>query len=146
MVGDGPDRERYRETIAKLGLSRRIRMYDAMPATQAFALARTVVVPSRAEAMPYIVLEALAAQKTDRRQPRRRDSEVLGSDSEALAIPGDARDLSRIMAETLADPDWQVRVMPKAVEFRVRLLGLPHGASDDGSLPTPQPNMTASSP
>ena len=32
-----------------------------MPARQAFALARTIVVPSRAEAMPYIVLEALAA-------------------------------------------------------------------------------------
>ena len=118
MVGDGPDRERYRETIAKLGLSRRIRMYDAMPATQAFALARTVVVPSRAEAMPYIVLEALAAQKPIVASRVGGIPEVLGSDSEALAIPGDARDLSRIMAETLADPDWQVRVMPKPEEFR----------------------------
>ena len=34
-----------------------------MPARQAFALGRVIVVPSRAEAMPYIVLEALAAGK-----------------------------------------------------------------------------------
>ena len=46
--------------MAERGLGRRIGMLEAMPARQAFALARNVVVPSRAEAMPYIVIEALA--------------------------------------------------------------------------------------
>ena len=32
-----------------------------MPARRAFALARTVVLPSRAESLPYVVLEAAAA-------------------------------------------------------------------------------------
>ncbi len=34
-----------------------------MPARQAFALGRIMVVPSRAESFPYIVLEAAAAGK-----------------------------------------------------------------------------------
>lgn len=64
IVGDGPDRDKYASMIDKAGLSQRISMHAAMPARQAFELAPTVVVPSRAEAMPYIVLEALAAGKT----------------------------------------------------------------------------------
>ncbi len=46
--------------------------------------------------------------------------EVLGTDNEALAIPGDAADLSRIMAASLGDPGWQARVMPRADDFRSR--------------------------
>ncbi len=63
MVGDGEDLPRYIDQAARLGLKERITFRAAMPARQAFALARTVVVPSRAEALPYIVLEALAAAK-----------------------------------------------------------------------------------
>ncbi|MBP2547287.1 glycosyltransferase involved in cell wall biosynthesis [Neorhizobium galegae] len=118
MVGDGPDKERYQETMTRLGLGRRIRMLDAMPATQAFALARTVIVPSRAEAMPYIVLEALAAEKPLIASRVGGIAEVLGSDSRALAIPGDAADLSARMVETMTEPGWQAEVMPKPEAFR----------------------------
>ena len=62
-VGDGPDLDRYRELVVTLGIADRVTFHAAMPARSAFALARTVVVPSRAESMPYIVLEALAAGK-----------------------------------------------------------------------------------
>lgn len=63
MVGAGEDREKYMAQVAERGLADRVTFRDPMPARQAFALARIVVVPSRAEAMPYIVLEGLAAQK-----------------------------------------------------------------------------------
>src|SRR5690606_14302855 len=60
MVGDGADLPRYRaQAAAKAGV--RIEFKPAMPARGAFGLGRILVVPSRAEAMPYIVLEALAA-------------------------------------------------------------------------------------
>ena len=62
-VGDGPDRGRYERLARELGLGERLRFLDPMPARDAFALARTVVVPSRAESMPYIVLEAIAAAR-----------------------------------------------------------------------------------
>ncbi|MBT9368358.1 glycosyltransferase family 4 protein [Rhizobium sp. CSW-27] len=118
MVGDGPDRERYRRMIVEAGLGRRIRLQDAMPARAAFALARIVVVPSRAEAMPYIVLEALAAEKPVIASRVGGIPEVLGTDSAALAAPGDAGDLARRMTEALADPGWQAREMPRPEAFR----------------------------
>lgn len=59
MVGDGDDLEKYQDQAKRLGLTENIRFFPPMPARDAFALGRTIVVPSRAEAMPYIVLEAL---------------------------------------------------------------------------------------
>ena len=62
-----------------------------MPAREAFALAELIVVPSRAEAMPYIVLETLAAGKTDDRDLRRRHS---GDFRLRLPCPDPARSAS----------------------------------------------------
>lgn len=61
MVGDGSELPTFQAQAEQLGLSPRISFLPSMPARQAFAMARAIVVPSRAEAMPYIVLEALAA-------------------------------------------------------------------------------------
>src|SRR5205823_3095014 len=61
MVGAGDDLPRYRAQVAALGLTPRVAFHDPMGARLAFPLAKVIVVPSRAEAMPYIVLEALAA-------------------------------------------------------------------------------------
>jgi glycosyltransferase involved in cell wall biosynthesis len=63
MVGAGDDLPNYKRTVEYSGLSSRVTFFDPMPAREAFALAKCVVVSSRAEAMPYIVLEALAAGK-----------------------------------------------------------------------------------
>jgi glycosyltransferase involved in cell wall biosynthesis len=120
MIGDGPDRDRYEAMIIERGLMRRIRMQPAMPAREAFATTRIVVVPSRAEAMPYIVIEALAAGRTVVASRVGGIPEILGAKSEALAIPGDAGDLSRIMALAATDAGWHAHVMPKAAEFRSR--------------------------
>ncbi|MBW6420445.1 glycosyltransferase family 4 protein [Rhizobium sp. XQZ8] len=118
MVGDGPDRDRYEAMMAERGLGRRIEMRPAMPALQAFGLAKTVVVPSRAEAMPYIVLEALAADKAVIASRVGGIPEVLGENSRALATPGDAEDLARVMTEAITTPGWKEDVMPKPEAFK----------------------------
>jgi glycosyltransferase involved in cell wall biosynthesis len=61
IVGDGPDRLSLQQHAKRLGLDQHVRFYGPMPARQAFALGRLMVVPSRAESLPYIVLEAIAA-------------------------------------------------------------------------------------
>jgi glycosyltransferase involved in cell wall biosynthesis len=61
IVGDGPDKAKYQEAVQTLGLAGTTRFRDPMPAREAFRKARVVVVPSRAESMPYIVLEAIGA-------------------------------------------------------------------------------------
>ncbi|MCJ9669340.1 MULTISPECIES: glycosyltransferase family 4 protein [unclassified Neorhizobium] len=118
MVGDGPDRDRYEAMMAERGLGRRIQMKPAMPARDAFAMAKIVVVPSRAEAMPYIVLEALAAGKPVIASRVGGIPEVLGEASAALAIPGDADDLARVMTQAVTTPGWQDAVMPKPEAFK----------------------------
>ncbi len=61
IVGDGPDAALFRQTAARLGLTERVSFPGAMPAARAFPLGRVLVMPSRAESFPYIVLEAAAA-------------------------------------------------------------------------------------
>ncbi|GGE46064.1 glycosyl transferase [Agaricicola taiwanensis] len=63
IVGGGPDRDAFVERIATRGLEDRITVHAPMPALDAFRLGRIMAVPSRAEALPYVVLEAVAAAK-----------------------------------------------------------------------------------
>lgn len=120
IVGDGPDRNKYQQQISAGGLQNRIGMLPPMNARDAFRTANILVVPSRAEAMPYIVLESLAAGKTVIPSRVGGIPEILGENCRALAIPGDADDLARIMAEALTTPDWHATNMPNPDSFRKR--------------------------
>jgi glycosyltransferase involved in cell wall biosynthesis len=62
LVGAGPDAEELRQQVRTLGLESRVSFAGPMPARAAFALGRVLVVPSRAESLPYIVLEAAGAR------------------------------------------------------------------------------------
>lgn len=62
LVGSGPDETMLAAHAARLGLRERVRFAGAMPARAAFRLGRALVVPSRAESLPYVVLEAAAAR------------------------------------------------------------------------------------
>ncbi|MGQ3214105.1 MAG: glycosyltransferase family 4 protein [Shinella sp.] len=118
MIGDGPDKEKYQKMMLRWGLGRRIGLLPAMKAYDAFAMTRNVVVPSRAEAMPYIVLEALAARKPVIASRVGGIPEVLGRDSIALANPGDADALARVMVDAVSDPAWFAKVMPDSATFK----------------------------
>ncbi|QND26388.1 glycosyltransferase family 4 protein [Sinorhizobium meliloti] len=120
MVGDGPQQRQYEEMTLRMGLADRVRLLPAMRAREAFALARKVVIPSRAESMPYILLEALAAGKPVIATRVGGIPEVLGADSEALVPPGDAGALARLMADAIRDTGWAARTMPDAERFKSR--------------------------
>ncbi len=120
MVGDGPQQRQYEERTLRMGLADRVRLLPAMKAREAFALARNVVIPSRAESMPYILLEALAAGKPVIATRVGGIPEVLGADSEALVQPGDAGALARLMADVILDAAWAARTMPDAERFKSR--------------------------
>ena len=62
MAGTGPDREHLIEQVEARGLTGRVLFAGALPARKAFQRARTMVVPSRAESLPYVVLEAAGGQ------------------------------------------------------------------------------------
>lgn len=118
MVGDGDDKPRYQSRIETLGMGKRITMHDAMPARDAFALARTVVIPSRAESLPYIVLEAVAAGRPVISTRVGGIAEILGPEFPAFAPPGDPEALASIMARAVSEPDWLKAAMPEMARFR----------------------------
>lgn len=62
IVGDGPDRQAFTELAAARGVAGQITFAGALPASEAFPKGRCLIVPSRAESLPYIVLEAAAAR------------------------------------------------------------------------------------
>jgi glycosyltransferase involved in cell wall biosynthesis len=60
IVGDGPDTGELRSLAVRLGLGPAVRFEGAM-SPPPFDRGRSIVVPSRAESLPYIALEAAAA-------------------------------------------------------------------------------------
>ncbi|MBZ9759344.1 glycosyltransferase [Mesorhizobium sp. CA8] len=119
MVGDGDDLPRYHAQVERLGLKSHVRFLPPMPARQAFALAGLVVVPSRAEAMPYIVLEALAAGMPMIATAVGGIPEIFGEDSPALIRP-DASQLAGKMETVFGDRDAYRKAMPQTDELKSR--------------------------
>ena len=119
MVGDGADRRAIAEQIERAGLTDAIAMLAPMPARAAFACARTMVMPSRAEAMPYIVLEALGAGRPLIASAVGGIPEIMGPASPALITP-DADALTAAMAAALNDPDALSAAMPAADDLKSR--------------------------
>ncbi|TPK94675.1 MULTISPECIES: glycosyltransferase [unclassified Mesorhizobium] len=119
MVGDGDDLPRYHAQVERLGLESHVRFLPPMPARDAFALAETIVVPSRAEAMPYIVLEALAAGMPMIATAVGGIPEIFGENSPALIRP-DPSQLAAKMGTALSDFDGYRKLMPQADELKAR--------------------------
>ncbi|TPK96000.1 glycosyltransferase family 4 protein [Mesorhizobium sp. B2-4-12] len=119
MVGDGDDLPRYHVQVRRLGLEGHVRFLPPMPAREAFALAALVVVPSRAEAMPYIVLEALAGARPMIATAVGGIPEIFGSDSPALIRP-DAAELAGKMSQALTDLAAYRELMPDSSGLRAR--------------------------
>lgn len=104
IVGDGPDKDRYQALVMGLGLDKTVRFRSAMPARQAFAKARFVVVPSRAESMPYIVLETIAAGRPLIATRVGGIPEIFGAARKRLVPPGEVPALAAAMREFLDEP------------------------------------------
>jgi glycosyltransferase involved in cell wall biosynthesis len=102
IVGEGPDAQSLRQLAVQHGLSDAIRFAGYQPARQAFALGRLLVVPSRAESLPYIVLEAAAAGVPMIATRVGGIPEVFGT-TEPLLPPGDSSALVQAVTAALDD-------------------------------------------
>lgn len=103
IVGDGPDRARFERAVAQQGLSDKVKFVGTKPARAAFALGRLLVVPSRAESLPYIVLEAAAAGVPMIATRVGGVAEIFGPDAGALVAPGDPSALAQAISQALQD-------------------------------------------
>lgn len=105
IVGSGEDAEAFRQQAAQAGPGVSIRFAGAMPARRAFALGKVLVVPSRNESLPYIVLEAAGAGMPVIATRAGGIGEIFGDFADALVPPGDPAPLAAAMLAALADPE-----------------------------------------
>jgi glycosyltransferase involved in cell wall biosynthesis len=117
IVGSGPDEAHFRRLARKLGLGARVSFSGPQPARTAFVRARCVVVPSRAESFPYIVLEAAAAQMPLIATNVGGIPEIVG-DVDMLIPPGDVQALASQLRVFLANPK---PFLERAVALRERV-------------------------
>jgi glycosyltransferase involved in cell wall biosynthesis len=119
LVGDGPDRAALEAQVAGRGLTSFIRFLGAMPARQAFASGRLMVVPSRAESLPYVVLEAAAAALPIISTRVGGIPEIFGPQAHRLIGPGCRKELSSAIAAAMDDP-LDAKAAANLLQERVR--------------------------
>ena len=61
LIGDGPEEPEFRALAVSLGLGEKVTFAGRKSMREAMRLGRTLVVPSRRESFPYVVIEAMAA-------------------------------------------------------------------------------------
>jgi glycosyltransferase involved in cell wall biosynthesis len=105
IVGDGPDADAFKAQAQRLGLGDRVRFPGARPARDAFKMGHTLIIPSRAESFPYIVLEAGAARKPLITTRVGGIPEIIGDSGTPMLAPGDVPALTAALFDALAAPD-----------------------------------------
>ena len=115
LVGQGPDEEALRAQVLTLGLDGQVHFRKPMAAREAFRLARTMVVPSRFESMPYVVIEAAGARMPLISTDVGGISEIFGKESGRL-IPAD-----NVVALTAAMQDAMTRPRDEQMMPAMRL-------------------------
>lgn len=119
IVGAGPDAGAFTQQAMTLGVIDKVNFAGAMPARQAFARGRILVMPSRAESFPYIVLEAAAAAVPLIATSVGGIPEITDGSDTALIEPENVPALAAAMFDALDAPDaWQARA--QGLQKRVR--------------------------
>ena len=144
LVGSGPDEAALKAQVQRLSLDRAVRFMPAMPARAALTLGRIMVIPSRAESLPYVVLETAAAGKPLITTNVGGIPEIFGSLSYALVEAGNAGALADAIAQTLDDPAAAIAL---AAELRLRVASsFSVDAMVDGVISAYRQAMTQTAP
>jgi len=126
VVGAGPDAEAFKRLAAELALTGAVTFPGPLPAAQAFSLARAIVVPSRAESLPFIVMEAAAARVPLIATNAGGIPEIVAGSDTPLLPPGDAGALARALQRFLDDPaaaKGRARTLQELVRVRFAIGG-----------------------
>ncbi|MGX7706272.1 glycosyltransferase [Methylobacterium sp. Gmos1] len=106
VVGSGPDEATLRARVAALGLAGDVQFEPPQPIRAALSRATVMVVPSLAESLPYVILEAAAAAQPLVSTDVGGIPEIFGPAAPALVPPRDVVALSRaILRKVDQDPD-----------------------------------------
>jgi glycosyltransferase involved in cell wall biosynthesis len=102
LVGDGAEEAAFKAQAAAAAIGGAIQFAGRLPAAEAFRRGRLLVMPSRAESFPYVVLEACAAGVPIIASRVGGIPEILSDDR--LVPPGDAAALATCLNSALTQP------------------------------------------
>lgn len=119
IAGEGPDAQRFKDLSKRLEVADQTRFVGHVPAREAFAMGRVLVMPSRAESLPYVILEAAAAGMPIIATRVGGIPEIFGPQSFRLVPPDDAAALAKALGEAMADPEELLRAA-ESLKARVR--------------------------
>lgn len=123
MAGGGPDVDAVKARIASLGLKSRVTLLGVKPARPTLHLGRCAVVPSLAESLPYVILEAASANRPVIATDVGGIREIFGPTARSLVPASDAPALASAMQAFLDDPAAAAR------EAAIRLVHVRAGFS-----------------
>jgi len=118
LGGDGEETAALKAQVERLGLTDAIRFIGHVKARYGFSKGRLLVVPSRGDSMPYVVIEAGAAGIPMIAARVGGIPEIFGSDSPALFAASNAEAMADAIAAALDDPQGTAQ---QAVSLRERI-------------------------
>src|SRR6185312_462720 len=105
LGGDGEEMAALKMRVERLGLSNSVRFIGHVKARYGFSKGRLLVVPSRGDSMPYVVIEAGAAGIPMVAANVGGIPEIFGEHNEALFAPNIAVAMADAIEIAMEDPD-----------------------------------------
>ncbi|MET4390118.1 glycosyltransferase involved in cell wall biosynthesis [Bradyrhizobium sp. F1.4.3] len=118
LGGDGEETATLKAQVEKLGLTGAIRFVGHVKARYGFSRGRLLVVPSRGDSMPYVVIEAGAAGIPMIAARVGGIPEIFGNDSPALFAASNAEAMAEAIAAALENPQLTAQ---RAASLRERI-------------------------
>jgi glycosyltransferase involved in cell wall biosynthesis len=104
LGGDGEESEALKAQVARLDLGGAVRFIGHVKARYGFSKGRLLVVPSRGDSMPYVVIEAAAAGVPMVASNVGGIPEIFGPHTDALFAPNLATAMADAIESALDDP------------------------------------------
>ena len=118
LAGDGEELAALKGQVQKLGLNEAVRFIGHVKARYGFSKGSVLVVPSRGDSMPYVVIEAAAAGIPMVAANVGGIPEIFGSHTDALFAPNIAGAMADAIETALEEPD-AARVRTKSLRERI---------------------------
>jgi glycosyltransferase involved in cell wall biosynthesis len=109
LAGDGEETGALKAQIARFGLSDAVRLIGHVQPRHGFAKGRLLVVPSRGDSMPYVVIEAAAAGIPMVAAKVGGIPEIFGPHGDALFAANDAAAMAIAIEAAIGDPAAALR-------------------------------------
>jgi glycosyltransferase involved in cell wall biosynthesis len=119
LAGDGEEMPALKAQVQRLGLTEAARFIGHVKARYGFSKGGLLVVPSRGDSMPYVVIEAAAAGIPMVAAKVGGIPEIFGSDADALFAPNAVGAMADAIETALEDP---VAALARAKSLRERVL------------------------